>query len=78
MNFIDIVKKRRSIRKFDRKEVPKEVLEQVLYHGSLAPSGKNRQPWRFVVVKNEKIRANIADIMISGANETENAGKARV
>lgn len=75
MDFIDVVKKRRSIRKFDSKEVPKEVLEQVLYHGSLAPSGKNRQPWRFVVVQNEKIRTNIADIMMSRANEMENTGE---
>lgn len=75
MDFIDVIKNRRSIRKFDSKEVPKEVLEQILYHGSLAPSGKNRQPWRFVVVQNEKIKANIADIMILRANEMENKGE---
>ncbi len=74
MDFIDVVKNRRSIRKFDNKKVSKEILEKILYHASLAPSGKNRQPWRFVVVQNEKIKANIADIMIYKANQMTNTG----
>lgn len=75
MDFIDVVKKRRSIRKFDNKKVSKEVLEKILYNASLAPSGKNRQPWRFVVVQNEKIKANIADIMTCKANQITNTGE---
>lgn len=50
---------RRSIRKYTQKEVPKEIIEQILQAGILAPSSKNRQPWRFVVVagayKNEML-----------------------
>lgn len=41
---------RRSIRKYKDTCVGKQVIEEVLRAGSLAPSSKNRQPWRFVVV----------------------------
>ncbi len=44
------IEKRRSIRKFDSREVPREFLEQIVAAGSRAPSAKNRQPWKFIVV----------------------------
>lgn len=43
------IEKRRSIRKFDSREVPREMLEQIVAAGLFAPSSKNRQPWKFVV-----------------------------
>lgn len=63
MDFKDIIEKRRSIRKFSNKEVPDNLIKQIIYHGIIAPSGKNRQPWRFVVVKNKKIKAQISELM---------------
>ncbi len=73
MNFIDTVEKRRSIRRFDSKKISKDIIEQILYHGSIAPSGKNRQPWRFVVIQeNENIKTKISDIMTFKANKTQN------
>ncbi len=41
---------RRSIRKYKDISVDKKILEEILLAGSLAPSSKNRQPWKFVVV----------------------------
>lgn len=41
---------RRSIRKYKNTEVPRPLLEEIIQAGILAPSSKNRQPWRFVVV----------------------------
>lgn len=41
---------RRSIRKFKPDPVPREVLEEILTAGTLAPSGKNKQPWKFYVI----------------------------
>lgn len=40
---------RRSIRKYKRAEIPLEVIRKVINAGRLAPSGKNKQPWRFLV-----------------------------
>ena len=44
---------RRSIRKYKDTPVPREAIEEILYAGSLAPSSKNRQPWKFIVVSGE-------------------------
>lgn len=44
------IEARRSIRKFDNQKVPRELLEKVVAAGLCAPSAKNRQPWRFIVV----------------------------
>lgn len=44
------IEARRSIRKFDGREVPRELLEKIIAAGQCAPSAKNRQPWRFIAV----------------------------
>ena len=43
---------RRSIRRYEDKAVPKEVIDKLLEAGVWAPSGMNAQPWRFVVIEN--------------------------
>ena len=47
---LSAIQNRRSIRRFLDKPVPRAAVDAVLLAGSLAPSSKNRQPWRFVVV----------------------------
>jgi nitroreductase len=54
MEIIKAIEQRRSIRKFQNKEVSREILERLLELAIKAPSGKNRQPWRFVVLQGEK------------------------
>lgn len=46
----DAIINRRSIRKYKNAEVPYDMLEEIIQAGMLAPSSKNRQPWRFIVV----------------------------
>lgn len=46
---IEEIVKRRSIRKYKQDEVPVEVINQIIQAGRLAPSGKNKQPWKFLV-----------------------------
>lgn len=53
-DFYQIIKNRRSIRKFKKDEVPNEIIERLLTAAVNAPSGKNRQNWRFFVVQGEK------------------------
>jgi len=50
METLQAIHTRKSIRKFLDKEIPLGVIRQVLEAGIRAPSGGNRQPWRFVVV----------------------------
>ena len=50
---------RRSIRDFSSEEIPEMVIQNVLKTAMAAPSGANKQPWKFVVVKEEKIKKKI-------------------
>ena len=61
MELMETVKNRRSIRKFKNKDVENKIIEDLVEFARLAPSAKNRQPWKFVVVK-DKIKDQIADI----------------
>ncbi len=57
MDFMDVVKLRKSVRRYYDKEVEQEKIEQVLEAARLAPSWKNLQCWDFIVIKSrEKIR----------------------
>ena len=54
----DVIKKRRSIRHFDGKKIPDDLMEIILEAGRWAPSGANAQPWRFIVItKRETLEA---------------------
>jgi F420 biosynthesis protein FbiB-like protein len=50
----DAIADRRSIRRFKDAPIPEDALEAILLAATQAPSGKNKQPWRFVVVKRDK------------------------
>lgn len=54
LNVYEIIEKRKSIRKYKNTPVPRAVLDRVLAAGMHAPSGKNRQNWRFFVVQGKK------------------------
>ena len=47
---IQAITDRRSIRKYQERFVPKSMIEEIIRAGMLAPSAKNRQPWKIVVV----------------------------
>ena len=53
------ISKRRSIRDFSDKEVPKEVIENIIKTAGSAPSGAHKQPWTFCVISNTKLKSEI-------------------
>lgn len=61
MALLEAILKRRSIKHFKSIPVEKEKLERVLEAGRLAPSAKNRQEWRFVVIQKEALLARVAE-----------------
>jgi nitroreductase len=73
MNVLEAIAQRRSIRKFKDQPVPDGIIEQILHAATLAPSGKNRQPWRFYVVKGAK-RAEMVRVMREGMARLEALG----
>ncbi|MCJ7749977.1 MAG: nitroreductase family protein, partial [Armatimonadetes bacterium] len=62
MNTVEAIGARRSIRRFTDAPVSEEEIRALLEAATLAPSGMNRQPWRFVVVQGEK-RTEMIDLM---------------
>ncbi len=52
---LDVIKNRRSIRKFKQEPITEEELFCLLEAGNFAPSGHNEQPWHFTVLKNRAL-----------------------
>ena len=59
MDLLPEIVNRRSIRAFKKQNVPKDKIERILQAAQLAPSAKNRQEWRFVVIETEELRGKI-------------------
>lgn len=59
----DTIKGRRSVRKYQAKAVPKEVIEEVLVAAGWAPSAHNAQPWRFIVLDDPAVKRELAEAM---------------
>lgn len=57
--FYEIMDRRRTVRMFSDKPVPREVIEQCVLAASTAPSGAHKQPWRFVVVGGAELKSKI-------------------
>ena len=60
-DFFELLKKRRSIRDFEEKDVPLETLMEIIKESCLAPSSGNGQPWRFVIVRNRGLIKRLSD-----------------
>ncbi len=57
--FYEEMKRRRSVRQFSDREVPRKIIENCLRAAGTAPSGANMQPWHFVVVSDAKVKKEI-------------------
>lgn len=57
--FLKSLTKRRSVRDFSDKKVPKEVIENIIKTAGSAPSGANKQPWTFCVISNKQLKKEI-------------------
>ena len=60
MNFLDLVNKRQSVRKYLGKPVEREKIERCLEAARLAPSANNSQPWSFIVIDDPKLKEAVA------------------
>lgn len=59
----DVIRSRRSIRRFADRSVPEEMVAQMLEAAHWAPSAHNRQPWRFVVIHQDSTKTILARAM---------------
>jgi nitroreductase len=61
MDVLEAIKKRYSCRSYEARPIEKEKLDRVLEAARLAPSAKNLQDWRFVVVTDAETKASLAE-----------------
>jgi nitroreductase len=59
-SFFEVVEKRRAIRRYKEYDIPEEDLKKILEAARLAPSADNSQPWRFIIVKDQKTKELLA------------------
>ena len=60
---MEAIVQRRSIRKFDsRKDIPDNLIDNLLEAARLAPSGLNNQPWRFAIVRRQDLKDQMAQL----------------
>ena len=59
MDFEKVIRTRRSIRCYADKDIPQDVLSRIFDAARVAPSGNNRQPWKFVVVRSRELKEKI-------------------
>jgi nitroreductase len=62
-NVLDVIRKRRTIRKFTDQELSREQIDTLLELAMCAPNRLDRQPWNFVVVQDKKLQKQFADIL---------------
>ena len=74
MEVFEAISKRKSIRKYQNKEIEDEKLDKILESARIAPSAANRQEWKFIVVKNQETR----DKLVEAANGQKFVGQAPV
>src|SRR5512137_2577951 len=86
MDVEETIKARRSVRAFEERDVPEEVMMKILEAGRLAPSASNVQPWHFIVVKDPEKRKILSEgkyahflkqcpAVVVGCGDTEAAPK---
>ena len=59
MDFDQVIQTRRSVRTFKRDPIPQYVLNKVLDAARIAPSGSNRQPWKFILIKDPDLKQKV-------------------
>ena len=72
---IEAIRKRRSVRSYQSKTIPKDIINAIIQAGNEAPSAMNSQPWRFVVVEDEKIKGKFLAAALPNAKKILEAVK---
>jgi nitroreductase len=70
MDFLELVNQRESCRRFSQRAVPREVLDHCLEAARLAPSACNAQPWTFLVLDRDPVKARALDAATRGVYQT--------
>ena len=71
MDVIKCIKERRSIRKFTGEKIPREIIDEIVDAAAFAPSWKNSQTTRYIVIDDRKLIDKIAEECVMGFKYNE-------
>lgn len=69
MEILEAINNRRSVREFEDKEVPKEIILKLIEAASKAPSDENSQPWEFVIIQDAEFKKKIGEISVKAGQK---------
>lgn len=78
MDLLEIMRNRRSVRKYTSERIDDEKIETVLQAGMLSASSRGRRPWEFIVVRNRETLERMANSRVAGAAMLKGADAAIV
>lgn len=78
MSLIDVMKNRRSVRKYTDEDIPEEKLERIIQAGLLAPTSRNRKPCKFIVVRDKETLNKLSKSKRTGSKMLKGANVAIV
>lgn len=70
MDIFEVINSQRAMRRLKPDPVPEELIWKLLDAAVKAPSGGNRQPWNFIVIRGDETKAKIAEWYLDGWNKT--------
>ena len=65
---LDLIKSRKSVRKYSQKHIPDEDLRKILEAGRLAPSWMNVQSWKFILIKSQEMKDLLSELSVGQAH----------
>ncbi len=65
---LDLIKSRKSVRKYSQKHIPDEDLRKILEAGRLAPSWMNVQSWKFILIKSQEMKGLLSELSFGQAH----------
>ncbi len=66
MDILEVIRSRRTIRKYSDEPLAPDIVTKLLEAGRWAPSARNNQPWKFIVINNKDIIRDLASVIQTG------------
>lgn len=71
---MDLLMKRRTIRKYTDEEVDQETIDKIIRAALTSPSGRNKRPWELILVQDKEILAHLSKVREGASNHMKDAG----
>ena len=71
MEFYEVIEKRRTIRDFEKEDIPNDVLERIISAAMKAPTNDHMRDWQYIIVRDKDMAAKLLDIIPKGISDED-------